>query len=326
MVKFPLRYIWVFIGVLLTGCGTFATPVWQVSTPIAVTLIAQANIQPPIRATETPTRVPPTHTSEPTPTYTATSSPTVEPTSTPATSPIERLVMRGDVENGEILFTTFQGVAGFACSTCHRADSEDRLIGPGLLNIANRATERVEETSAVDYVYNSIVNPDEYVVEGFPDGLMPQNWSEIYSTSEIIDIVAYLMSLEGDATVTKTIAEVESDQTASNTIVLPDSANPEHGQELFNTFQPAASFACATCHRADSEDRLIGPGLLNVSIRAESRVDGLDATQYIYQSIVNPSTYVVDGFPDQLMPQNWADIYSDEEIFDIIAYLFTLEG
>lgn len=110
-----------------------------------------------------------------------------------------------------------------------------------------------------------------------------------------------------------------------NVLEQIEAANAENGQVLFNTFQPAASFACATCHRADSEERLIGPGLLNVSVRAESRVESLDTGQYIYQSIVNPGAYVVDGFPDQLMPQNWADIYSDEEIYDIIAYLFTLQ-
>lgn len=114
----------------------------------------------------------------------------------------------------------------------------------------------------------------------------------------------------------------------TNTLVAPIteeiSGDAANGEVLFNTFQPAASFACATCHRTDSEERLIGPGLFNVSIRAESRVAGLDATEYIYQSITNPSTYVVEGFPDRLMPQSWADIYSEEEIYDIIAYLFTL--
>lgn len=103
-------------------------------------------------------------------------------------------------------------------------------------------------------------------------------------------------------------------------------ADAVRGQEFFNSFQAATSFACVTCHRTDSEDRLIGPGLLNVGIRAESRVLGLNAGQYLYQSIVNPSAYVVEGFPDHLMPQNWAEVYSDAEIYDIIAYLLSLEN
>jgi cytochrome c2 len=106
--------------------------------------------------------------------------------------------------------------------------------------------------------------------------------------------------------------------------ILVRLANPANGETLFNTFQPAASFACSTCHRADSEDRLIGPGLLNIGIRAETRVEGQSAIEYIYASIVDPSAYVVDTYPDGLMPPTWAEIYSESEIYDIIAYLMTL--
>lgn len=103
------------------------------------------------------------------------------------------------------------------------------------------------------------------------------------------------------------------------------SADPAHGEDLFNTFQADAGFACSTCHHDDSEDRLIGPGLLNVAARAETRVEGQDAVEYIYISIINPDAYLVDGFTDDLMPENWAEIYSDDDIADIMAYLFTLE-
>ena len=78
-------------------------------------------------------------------------------------------------------------------------------------------------------------------------------------------------------------------------------------------------------HRADSEDRLVGPGLLNVAARAAVRVDGLSAVAYIRTSIVNPNIYIVEGFPDGLMPQNWAEIYSEEQINDLIAYLLTVQ-
>lgn len=101
-----------------------------------------------------------------------------------------------------------------------------------------------------------------------------------------------------------------------------DAAN---GQVLFNTFQPAASFACGTCHYVDREDQLIGPGLLNVSLRAESRVPGMSVYDYLHTSIVNPGAFVVPNFPDGLMPRNWAEIYSEQEINDLIAYLMTLQ-
>ncbi|MGB1286190.1 MAG: c-type cytochrome [Aggregatilineales bacterium] len=226
-------------------------------------------------------------------------------------------------ERGEMFFQAFQADAGFACSTCHRPDSENRLIGPGLLNIEQRAEIRVEGEDAATYLYNSIMNPDLYLVDDFVDDLMPENWGEIYSQSQIYDIVAYLLTLEGESDSADSgdamIAAVEIPFNE-----LPDTADAEHGAELFQTFQPDAGFACSTCHWSDREDRLIGPGLLNVPIRAETRVDDQNSFEYLYTSIVSPDSYLVADFPDDLMPENWAEIYSDEDIYDIIAYLFTL--
>jgi len=67
-----------------------------------------------------------------------------------------------------------------------------------LLDIKSRALNRVEGQSAAEYIYNSIVNPKEIVVEDYDPELMPDNWSEIYTNLEIFDIVAYLLTLEGD--------------------------------------------------------------------------------------------------------------------------------
>lgn len=319
------------ISGILTGCGTYARPVWQATTPTP-RVVAQASIAQ--SAVEEPTLVP-TETSIP-PTLIPTSipteepTPTIEPTVESVASPIDRLVASRDPEDGEILFNTQQTSIGFACSTCHHVDSEQQLIGPGLLNIKDRADTRVEGQSRAEYIYISITNPNDYVVEGFTEGVMPQTWLDVYSDTEIFDIVAYLLTLEEES---DALAEIDTseDNTVSppadttTIITLPDTADSEHGSELFETFQADAGFACSTCHRADSEDRLIGPGLLNVGSRADSRVDGQLALDYIYTSIMNPSAFVVPDYPDGLMPANWAEIYTEEELYDIIAYLLTLE-
>lgn len=109
---------------------------------------------------------------------------------------------------------------------------------------------------------------------------------------------------------------------AASVVVDGDAAN---GQVLFNTFQPAASFACSTCHLVVSEDRSVGPGLLNISVRAETRVPGQGVYEYLHESIVNPDAYIVADFVGALMPANWAEIYTEQEINDIIAYLLTLK-
>lgn len=137
-----LRRSWMLIAVVLAGCGTFAPTLKQVTTSTAV---AEAHLtQTQTTSTPTPSVTPtlePTSTSteEPTATLQPTAIPTEEPT--PSLEPTEELdtlasiVASHDPENGAELFQTFQVDAGFGCSTCHRSDSEDRLIGPGLLNV-----------------------------------------------------------------------------------------------------------------------------------------------------------------------------------------------
>lgn len=116
-------------------------------------------------------------------------------------SPIDRMVAARNPEKGKILFETFQDDAGsgYSCSNCHLPTSEKTNIGPGLLNIKQRAATRVEGLSAAEYIYESITNSIAYTVEGFEADLMPQNWAEIYTDPQIFDIVAYLLTLEGES-------------------------------------------------------------------------------------------------------------------------------
>ena len=172
---------------LLAGCGTLAAPVMQVATATAEVIIerqadATATFAPsatPLPPTETPT---PTSTITPTPIPTA----TPEPTSAPVLSPFERLVAVRDPFNGAMLFGTFQDAANYACSNCHLSDSEKENLGPGLLNIKDRAANRVEGMSAAEYIYQSIVDSKSYTVEGFDPYLMPQrftaNWRSLISS------------------------------------------------------------------------------------------------------------------------------------------------
>lgn len=101
--------------------------------------------------------------------------------------------------------------------------------------------------------------------------------------------------------------------------------DPAKGKVHFEQMRPEVNFACVTCHYVDKEDQLIGPGLLNVGTRAETRVEGQSAYDYLHASIVDPSAYVVKNFPDKLMPQTYKDLWTEEEINDIIAYLLTLK-
>ncbi|MBL8133849.1 MAG: c-type cytochrome [Anaerolineae bacterium] len=111
------------------------------------------------------------------------------------------------------------------------------------------------------------------------------------------------------------------------------SGDPVAGQVVFTTTYTTASgqWACSLCHTATQDEmRLIGPGLWNVSVRAETRVDGQNAYQYVRHSILAPNDFIVPAdaggpYPPSLMPQNYQEVLTPEELENVIAYLFTLK-
>ena len=192
------------LNILTASCGALQPTVLQHPTAAPATEQEAAPAQAALpTATPTDTPVPPTNTptSEPTATNTPPPTATPEPTATPIMSPIDRMVAVRDPVKGKVLFETFQENAGsgYSCSNCHLPDSEKTNIGPGLLNIKDRAATRIEGLTAAEYIYESIINSMSYTVEGFEVDLMPQNWPEIYNDLEIFDIVAYLLTLEGES-------------------------------------------------------------------------------------------------------------------------------
>lgn len=191
-----------WLALALVGCGAHVTPVLEKATELPAMddeVEQEKKVQPTIQPSATP--LPPTETPVPAPTNTPTSAPTATPapTETPMLSPIDRMVAVRNADNGAALFVTFQENAGsgYSCSNCHLVDSEKANLGPGLLNIRDRAATRVEGQSAAEYIYESIKEPAAYLVEDFDAELMPRNWSELYTDLEIFDIVAYLLTLEG---------------------------------------------------------------------------------------------------------------------------------
>lgn len=96
------------------------------------------------------------------------------------------------------------------------------------------------------------------------------------------------------------------------------------GQTSFETLIPEVGFACATCHAVEGETVMVGPSLAGIAERAAERVEGMDAYEYIHNSILHPNDYVVEGFVENLMPQTYAEVFTEEEIDQIIQYLLSL--
>ncbi|HOU39874.1 MAG TPA: c-type cytochrome [Promineifilum sp.] len=115
--------------------------------------------------------------------------------------------------------------------------------------------------------------------------------------------------------------------TADNTGDTAAVGNAANGEKLFSQATIGANNApgCITCHSLEPDVVIVGPSQAGLATRAESRVPGMTAAEYIHQSIVEPNAYVVEGFAEGLMYQNYATDLTEQEINDIVAYTLTLK-
>ena len=93
---------------------------------------------------------------------------------------------------GQALFTG-RGV----CTTCHKIEGVEGavgILGPDLTNIGTLAAERQPGLSAEEHLVQSIKEPDEYIVEGYPAALMNATVAGLALTDAEVDaLVAFLL-------------------------------------------------------------------------------------------------------------------------------------
>lgn len=88
----------------------------------------------------------------------------------------------------------------------------------------------------------------------------------------------------------------------------------------------SARNGCAACHSVDGTS-LIGPTWQGLFGKEEMLADGatvLVDEAYLIESILDPNAKIVRGFTPGIMPQDFAQKLSDEQIDAIIAYIKTL--
>ncbi len=105
---------------------------------------------------------------------------------------------------------------------------------------------------------------------------------------------------------------------AAEAAVTAEPTGPRQPQELF------VSMGCVGCHNLDQPQDAdkrgpVGPNMANLHETAGTH--GEDAETYVYNSIVNPNVYVSEGYMAGIMPQNFAERMSEEEIDEMVAWL-----
>lgn len=87
-----------------------------------------------------------------------------------------------------------------------------------------------------------------------------------------------------------------------------------------------SSLGCVGCHNLNAEQTAgnmgqPGPNMGNLPETAGERVAGQDAYTYVHTSIVAPNEYVNEGYISGLMPQNFGDLLSEEELDGLVNWL-----
>jgi len=108
----------------------------------------------------------------------------------------------GDADEGSSHYDSY------VCFSCHGdpLTPGSAAVGPNLGSIATVAETRVDGQSAEKYIYESILDPDAYLVEECPSGpctgppslMTSQNFGIRMSLQEMADLVAYYMTLSNE--------------------------------------------------------------------------------------------------------------------------------
>jgi mono/diheme cytochrome c family protein len=213
------------------------------------------------------------------------------------------------------------------CSGCHGPKGEGILGLCPPLNDGHFFTSRLEEVgwsgSLEDYIISTVssgratsTRPDEYAGQGSP--AMPA-WSDKFGgplrPDQIQNVSTFILNWESTA-----LEEFVLEELATPT-PSPDEANDPvaRGQRVF------LDRGCGGCHTIEGISAgTVGPNQTNIGSVAETRIPGMSAEDYILESIHDPSAFVVEGFPDDVMPKNYNELLASEEISDLVAFLLSL--
>ena len=219
------------------------------------------------------------------------------------------------------------------CLGCHTMSGETGGRFPDLASIGSVAGSRKEGMSDVEYLAESLYEPNTYIVEGFLPGMPEVDVPPIdLSDQEILAVIAYLQSLGGTPTVTLD-TELEW-QTAENSgtsgggaptgAAAAGGAQGEEmagadmsGEEIFQTY------LCGTCHSITDNAPMIGPSLAGVGSR-------LTKAQ-IYEAVMDPDATIAEGYvagvmPAQLNATGFYSKISSQQLKTLVEFLASREG
>ena len=220
------------------------------------------------------------------------------------------------IENGAELF---QG----NCDRCHGIQGHGIAGVAPPLNSYDFFTNRLNEVgysgSMYSYIESTIAAGRPVKTADWPEA-MP-TWGQAYSgplrQDQIEDLTAYILNWQETAV-------------AEGPAVTPEPVTDdpiELGKAVF-----LGSGGCGGCHTIDSLSGAVGqvgPDLSQIASVAADRVAGQTSEDYITESVLNPSAFLVPDCPTgpcaDIMPKDLGTRLAQEELDGLIAYLLALK-
>lgn len=206
----------------------------------------------------------------------------------------------------------YQGAGG--CTACHGLGTRapDLLTDEaGQGNVAARCDRRVQGLACKEYLYQSMTEPNAYVVSGYQP-IMP-DMRRTLSAAQIWSVIAYLQSLGGEVTVTgEDIAKTEQAQGGA-----PGAQAPPAGAATasLDPMELLRSNQCLVCHKLGTEGGVIGPDLTAVGRRADA--------EYLRRAILEPNADTASGYAAVAgtMPVNFGQQLTAAQLEVLVRYL-----
>ncbi|MCB9436671.1 MAG: cytochrome c [Anaerolineales bacterium] len=129
---------------------------------------------------------------------------------------------------------------------------------------------------------------------------------------------------------TTVVAEEPTPEPTEETPALDLPGDPAIGQILFNNIPaPSTGQRCMTCHNPNQPIPGTGPYLYGIATVAGERRAGYTAEEYLRESIINPNAFMAPAQGEaawtvDLMPKDWRQAFTDEDLDNIVSYLLTL--
>jgi len=232
------------------------------------------------------------------------------------------------IERGIETFTTL-------CIGCHGVDGQGAIVPgtnpPVVAPQLNRDDMRPKDPDAYKARYTYVFNT---ITRGKGE-IMP-HWGRSEGgplLDEQINELALLITkgdkvIKGNQTAWEVAREVSKEKVAHGApepqVPTLDTAGlsdeEKAGQAVFT-----GKGGCIGCHTIGSTGGVTGPNLSKIGSVAATRKPGMEAQAYIDESIRTPSAYVVPGYPDGIMPQNFSQVLTPQDFSNLEAYLLTLK-